>query len=235
MSPQTKLDLKGWVEGQSMRDGRDPWEWRAAPACFRIRDVVNIFQFGATERDAYHLSECGRCRRWLGNYAKSTAGVQVAHKSLFKVLTDLFRASQNQPFLMPTPLYLLGNAIEVGNPGDLIAIDIAILGEFSEEGSSRGHRIAEIDLKTLKLDGALLADEATLEWKEIERVGYPVIHFGKARLANVPRKGLEEHYSLTDSIFLTGQFTGKSPSNFIGHADVHFVRPAIEPAVQLPG
>jgi hypothetical protein len=231
MSTQARLDLKSLVESQcsGTNEGKDPWDWRPAPNCLAIRDVVNMFRFGATNRQIYHLSQCERCRRWLDNYAKSTSSVDfaVTQKSLFQTLTDWFNASLNRPSPTPALLYVLSNAIQVRNPGDTLAIEIAILAGASGKEQPVGSSLPEIDVHSLKLEGALVAEEGTLGWSEIERMTCPVIRFEKARLTSSPRKGIGKHFELTHSVYLTGRFAGSSSlPGFCGQADIQLVKAA---------
>jgi hypothetical protein len=172
--------------------------------------------------------------KWLDNYAKATskAPAAVMQKSLFRALADFFSATQNQPLATPALLYIPNQVLEVCDPGESLGIEIAIWGGAVQKEKVQAGTLPEIDVKSLKLEGALIGAGATLGWQNMELISYPVVRFANARLGSVPRQGLGEHQELTEGIYLTGRFTGSSPANFIGHADVRLVKTSARTAAR---
>lgn len=221
------VDVKKYVS-QLERSPKDPWDWRPSPECLSIRDVVNILRVGATDRNMYHLSRCERDRRWVDNYAQMAFPLPTEAVStslgLWKNIASLFGvARMEQP--AATLLYVLDKNVKVQKAESPVTIEIAVVGGLSRKlrGSETGS--VEIDPKSLRLEGALTACGATVERREIEpNLECLVIRFDDARLAGSPRKGIEEHGAVMDSVSLSGRLSVGAKTAFRGQADVQLIQ-----------
>jgi hypothetical protein len=234
MSVTKKVDFDGLVERLCTEGGvpKDPLEWRPSPDCLSIKDVVNMFQFGATAQDVYHLSKCDRCLRWVDNYAKSTSTKPLAetimNRSLWRSFADLFGAGRpNEPLPVPALLYVLGDGIQVRNLEDPLSLEIALLGGPSGKVQVVGSDLSEIEVKSLKLDGALIAEGASLRIREVEQnMTCVVVRFDNARLTTSPQKDIKDHLRSFHNICLSGRYAGGPSPAFSGKADIELVRTA---------
>jgi hypothetical protein len=226
MQAVPKIDVKGILK-QLQRTPQDPWDWRPGPECFSIRDVVNIFRSGANEVNMYHLSRCERDRTWIANYAQMAFPLPVTEVGVWKNIANWFGASQTE-LLARTPLYVLGKNVEIEKVETAVSIEIALVGGLpvNAEGTFAGP--TEIDLGSVKLEGALCARGATtVERRLIEpNLECLVIRFDNARLAGAPRKGIVEHKAVQDSVMLSGRLSVGGKETFRGQADIQLVRTA---------
>jgi hypothetical protein len=203
---------------------QDPWDWRPGPECLSIRDVVNIFRSGVTETNMYHLSKCERDREWIYNYAQMAFPIPAAQVGVWKSLTNWFRDLPVEP-LTKTPLFI-DKSVQVEKVEAPVSIEIALVGGLPLEGAFAGP--TDIDLQSLKLEGALSAQgAAAVEKREIEpNVICLVVRFDNAMLAGTSRKGIAQHATVSDSVKLRGCLTAGQRKSFLGQADVQIVRAA---------
>jgi hypothetical protein len=222
MNPVPKIDVKEPIR-RLQPSPQDPWDWRPGLECLSIRDVVNIFRSGVTETNMYHLSKCERDREWIYNYAQMA--LPAAQVGVWKSITNWFGSLPVEP-LTKTPLYVMDKSVQIDKAEAPVSIEIALVGGLPLQGAFAGP--TDIDLQSLKLEGALSAQgAATVEKREIEpNVFCLVVHFDNAVLAGASRKGITRHATVLDSVKLRGRLTAGEKTSFLGQADVQIVRAA---------
>ncbi len=225
MNAVPKIDLKEHIR-KLQPTPQDPWDWRPGPECLSIRDVVNIFRSGLTETYLYHLSKCERDREWIYNYAQMAAiPAPAAQLKIWENIKNWFGVSSAET-LTKTPLYVMDTSVQVGKEEEPVSIEIALVGGLPLNGTYAGPD--DIDLQSLKLEGALCAHGAAKVVRREIRPNVPclVVRFENAFLAGDSRKGIAEHASIFDSVKLRGRFAAGEKTSFLGQADVRFVRTA---------
>jgi hypothetical protein len=222
MNAVPKIDLKEHIR-KLQPTPQDPWDWRPGPECLSIRDVVNIFRSGFTETYLYHLSKCERDREWIYNYAQMNFPMPAAESGILASIKTWLGVS-SAGMLTKTPLYVMDTSVQVGKEQEPVSIEIALVGGLPFKGAYAGPD--DIDLQSLKLEGALCAHgAATVVKREIKpNVPCLVVRFDNALLAGDSRRGISEHASIFDSVKLRGRLTAGEKTSFLGQADVRFVR-----------
>jgi hypothetical protein len=188
------------------------------PLCFSIRDIVHLFQWGATTEDTSHLSTCLSCREWVAKYAERPSiclsprsATEGGAKHWFGGLTNLFGGTP-KPSPQPALLHVCKQAVsleDLTQPQEFVVV----------VGISD-----KVDADSLRLDGALIAKGGTVITQELCNVEYPVIRFDHVQVAAALQKDLEKHVALTDSICVHGHLAGGSKQSFCGKAHVRLVR-----------
>jgi hypothetical protein len=225
MNAVPKMDLKEQIR-KLQPTAQDPWDWRPGPECLSTRDIVNIFRSGLTETYLYHLSKCERDREWIYNYAKMAAiPAPAAQLRIWENIKNWFGFSSAET-LTKTPLYVMDKDIQVGKVEEPVSIEIALVGGFPLVDAPAGPD--DIDLQSLKLEGALCAHGAATVVRREIRPNVPglVVRFDNAFLAGDSRREISNHASVFDSVKLRGRFAAGEKSSFLGQADVRFVRTA---------
>jgi hypothetical protein len=225
MNAVPKIDLKEHIR-KLQPTPQDPWDSRPCPDCLSIRDVVNIFRSGLTETYLYHLSKCEADRKWIYNYAKMAAIPAPASQLRIWENIKVWLGVSSDETLTKTPLYVLDKNVQVGKVEEPISIEIALVGGFPLEGTHAGPE--DIDLQSLKLEGALCAHGAATVVRREIRPNVPglVVRFNNALLAGESRKGISEHALIFDSVKLRGRLAAGEKTSFLGQADVRFIRTA---------
>ncbi len=229
MTETLDVDVKEFLT-QLKRNPKDPWDWRPSPECLSIRDVVNIFRVGATERNMYHLSTCERDRRWVDNYAQMAFPLpsEAVYKNLGGLWKNIVKWLGNAPANQPTPalLYVLDKSVMVQKAESPVTIEIAVVGGPSLKPHGNWVGSMEIDPESVRLEGALRAHGATtIERRKIEpNLECLVVRFDDAHLAGSPRGGIESHGAVMGGVCLSGRFSVGSKTAFCGQAEVQLVQ-----------
>jgi hypothetical protein len=190
------------------------------PNCYSIHNLVTMFRWGANERDRVHLAECESCARWVQKYAErpGTFGMRapaLTHRG-FR-LRDLFRSPVPQPQPALALLYPLQQEWSLGGPGVLNApVEFALLTDPPDK--------MEIDVRSLKLEGGLIAEGAKLVTKVVKSKQYSVISFEHVHLAKPLAADISQHVAVTESVQVSGHLAGQSGSTFSGNAYIRLVR-----------
>lgn len=186
------------------------------PDCFSIRDIVNLFQWGATTDDMRHLSKCPSCSDWVANYAKrpSRAFAQTTAEPSEKASFPHIFGGVQKPALQAQPalLHVCNQALtleDLTRPQDFV-----IVAGISDQ----------LDADSLRLDGALIAERGTIVKQVVADAAYSAIRFDHVRVADVTQKDLKNHVALTDSICIHGRLGDSSKEPFCGKAHVRLVR-----------
>lgn len=199
--------LRGPLSDDVLRQRYGP-----TPACFSIRDVVNLFQWGATDEDVMHLSACASCQNWVAKYAERPSAHREAAegvKSWYQGLAEFFRPAIAP--LQPALLYVCNNALapeDLTQPQEFVIV--AGISEHVEAGS-------------LRLDGALMAKDGTVDMRTLGSMSYPVIRFENVKVADGLRKSLKDHVGLINSIRLYGRLSGSENKAFCGRANIRLL------------
>jgi hypothetical protein len=220
-----KFDVKESVR-IFQRTPQDDWDWRPAPECLSIRDVVNIFRSGATKTDLYHLSRCEHDRNWISNYSQMTAlPLPTEELKIWANIKNWFGASSVER-LTNTPLYVMSQHVQVEKVEEPVSVEIALVGGLPLGNAFAGPK--DVDLQSLKLEGALCAHgAATVEKRQIEPNVYCLVfRFNNAMLAGESRNGITRHATLVDSLKLSGRLAAGEKTSFLGQADIQIVRAA---------
>ena len=134
-------------------------------------------------------------------------------KGLFKSVAALLGIGSKQPELQPALLHVCKAAISVDDLNH--PMEFALL-----TGT-----LDNVDIVSVKMDGALLAEDGTLEKHALYGdICYPVIRFNSVRLADTIKEDIGRHVAVTDGISISGQFADNSQRAFRGHAHVRVVR-----------
>jgi len=225
MNGVPKIDIKEPIR-VFQRTPEDPWDWRPSPECLSIRDVVNIFRSGLTETYLYHLSKCEADRDWIYNYAQMAAiPTPAAQLKIWESIKNWLGVSSAET-LTKTPLYVMDKNVQVGKVEEPVSIEIALVGGLPLGSAYAGPK--DVDLQSLKLEGALCAQGAVaVEKRQIEPNVYClVVRFDNALLAGDSRRGITQHASVLDSVKLRGRLAAGEKTSFLGQADVRIVRAA---------
>jgi len=193
--------------------------------CFSPRDLVNLFEWGASVRESAHIDECDSCARWVHTYAQKPQlaympKVAAAHAGLRGTIAKLFQSAVPAIPEPATVLLLAGQRIlTVSKPG-------AAMGEWSLPvvAGLKGDMLSRIDLGSLTLEGCIVGGEASLvapnpaglEWWE----KYPSIRFKGVQPSSQARQDLGKSFGLTNQIRVTGRFTDSADQFFRGQAVV---------------
>ena len=225
MEAVPKIDIKLPIR-RLQASPQDPWDWRPGPECLSIRDVVSIFRSGVTETNLYHLSTCERDREWIYNYAQMAFPVPSEQLSFWKNLRKNWFGGSSVEQLTKTPLYVVGQSVQIEKVEEPVSIEIALVGGLPLQGKFAGP--ADIDLQSLKLEGAFCAQgAATVEKREIEpNVVCLVVRFNNALVAGESRKGIAQHAAVSESVKLRGRLAAGEKRSFLGQADVRIIRAA---------
>jgi hypothetical protein len=190
--------------------------------CYAIRDVVNLFRWGATKDDVIHLCQCPSCRQWVDNFARRPS-VSLTEKAtvggLFATVADFLRGKiHREPPPLPALLYLRDGDVvveEVSRPG--ASLEFVLMAGIPEN--------RQLDATSLKLEGAIIGHRATIQrggpdWN----LSCPLIRFNEVQVAEPLQKDIYKHVAVTDAVSLSGRFLDDPTPGFRGQAYVRLVR-----------
>lgn len=194
--------------------------------CLSARKTVKILKRGVTEEDLKHLLSCPACRENVSRLeclnlepdpefvAQALKHVETPHERI--AAHSLTKASSVLPAILGLESHVF--PVVATNANDLI-LSFALLPGFDRE------LLSDIDPKSLRLDGAIVAKERSISDVDINRDGKPDyvrVTFADGRLARRVRDGLAHHRRVIDDIRIRGSFQGGRHKGFVGNASLEF-------------
>lgn len=220
--PRELIDLMAQVA--PFGEGESGFGKRLGPTeqCFSPRDLVNGFEWGASQRASAHISECEFCAKWVHNYSQRpakylrvAAAAQGGSASWFSNLLGRRQQPQPDPAIA---LLLAGDCvINVAEPGaSLPDVSVPVVAGLTKDVCSR------IDVASLQLEGLIASCDATLEppnpggewWSQ-----YPIIRFKGVRQGG-SHLDFNKSFGFTDKVRVTGRFKDSADQFFLGQAIV---------------
>jgi hypothetical protein len=78
-----------------------------------------------------------------------------------------------------------------------------------------------LDVGSLKLEGDLFSNRATLLTQTIAGSQYPVVRFDDLQLVETLQRDVQNHVAVIHRVRLTGKFSGDTEQTLLGQANVH--------------
>ena len=184
------------------------------PLCYSPRHMVNLFRFGASNADVEHLGQCDPCADWADNYSRSPSALAArAHsQSTFRQRLSGWLGAEMSADILTPMVHVAHPLVGVMTPG--ASLDLALVAGVNEPTA--------LDAGSLRLEGKLYCNQATLQTRVLAGRTYAVVHFSGVRMKESLRQDVQNHVSVTEDVEITGRITGGG--TFRGRAHVQIAK-----------